>query len=83
MNINNWPRENSVLRAYLLDLFTSLKKFSWNLVTGCYKALRHCMGHVNVVMLEYARLERRVLPEITCSNTRGEICATFVKSAFY
>jgi hypothetical protein len=58
--INNWPHKNSAPRACSLDLSTSLKKFSRNLVTkvGYYTALRLCMGHVSMVMLEYARLER-------------------------
>jgi len=29
---------------------------------GYCKALRHCTDHVNMAMLEYAMLERRVLP---------------------
>lgn len=58
--IHNWPRENSEPRACPLELFTSLKKFSQNLDTkvGYYKALRYCIDQVNMVMFEYARLER-------------------------
>jgi len=51
-------------RLFFGPFYITEKKFSRNLVTkvGYYTALRLCMDHVSMVMLQYARVERRLPP---------------------